>query len=87
MTEIVVTIINETGLHARPAAQFAQMASSFKADISIKKDDTCVNAKSILGILTLGANKGSKIIIAANGEDETEAAKQLADFINSGLGE
>ncbi len=87
MTEIIVTIINETGLHARPAAQFVQKASSFKADIKIKKDDKCVNGKSLLGILTLGAAKGSKITISANGEDEAEAIKQLADFVNSGLGE
>lgn len=87
MTEIIVTIINETGLHARPAAQFVQKASSFKADIKIKKDDKCVNGKSLLGILTLGATKDSKITITANGEDEAEAAKQLADFVNSGLGE
>lgn len=87
MTEIIVTIINETGLHARPAAQFVQKASSFKADIKIKKDDKCVNGKSLLGILTLGATKDSKITITVNGEDEAEAAKQLADFVNSGLGE
>lgn len=87
MTEILVTIVNDTGLHARPAAQFVQRAQRFKADISVKKEEMCVNGKSMIGILTLGANKGSQIKIIANGEDEVEAAKQLAEFVNSGLEE
>lgn len=87
MTEILVAIVNDTGLHARPAAQFVQRAQRFKADISVKKEEMCVNGKSMIGILTLGANKGSQIKIIANGEDEVEAAKQLAEFVNSGLEE
>ncbi|SHJ88894.1 phosphocarrier protein [Clostridium amylolyticum] len=87
MKEMLVTIVNDTGLHARPAAQFVQRAQRFKADISVKKEEMCVNGKSMIGILTLGANKGSQIKIIANGEDEVEAAKQLAEFVNSGLEE
>lgn len=87
MKEILVTIVNDTGLHARPAAQFVQRAQRFKADISVKKEEMCVNGKSMIGILTLGANKGSQIKIIANGEDEVEASKQLAEFVNSGLEE
>lgn len=87
MKEILVTIVNDTGLHARPAAQFVQRAQRFKADISVKKEEMCVNGKSMIGILTLGANKGSQIKIIANGEDEVDATKQLAEFVNSGLEE
>lgn len=85
MKECKLTIINETGLHARPANQFVQTAKSFSADVSVKKGDNTVDAKSILGILTLGAGKGSEITIKADGKDEAEAIKALSELINKGF--
>ncbi len=87
MKRCTVTIINETGLHARPANQFVQASKNFTSDITIKKGDASVDAKSILGVLTLGAGKGSEIIIEANGEDEEKAVEALAELIESGFKE
>lgn len=85
MQECKLTIINETGLHARPANQFVQTAKSFECDITIKKGDNTVDAKSILGILTLGAGKGAQVEIKADGKDEKQAIKALSELINKGL--
>jgi len=63
-------IQNKVGLHARPTALFVQTAKKFKSDITVEKDGEKVNAKSILGILSLGAEKGVHIAIEAKGEDE-----------------
>ncbi|PMQ00825.1 MAG: phosphocarrier protein HPr [Dictyoglomus sp. NZ13-RE01] len=82
-----LTLKNKTGLHARPAAIFVQTASKFKSRITIKANGKEADAKSILKVLTLGANKGTKIIIEVEGEDEEEALKTLSELIESGLGE
>ncbi len=87
MEEKEVTIKNETGLHARPATVFVKKASSFTADIKISKDDKTVNAKSIMGVMSLGAGKGSKVNIRAEGEDEKEAIEALVELIDQGLSE
>ncbi|HPS32681.1 MAG TPA: HPr family phosphocarrier protein [Anaerolineaceae bacterium] len=81
-----VRVINEVGLHARPAALFVAKAASFKSDIRIHnatKDGKWVSAKSILGILTLGVEKDHEIEITAEGEDEVEAVKQIIALIES----
>jgi len=83
-----VTIINETGLHARPAQLFIQKAGAFQSEIKVKKEDGSEeNAKSILGIMSLGLAKGSKITIEASGEDEKQAVKALAEMVEQGFGE
>lgn len=74
---------NKQGLHARPAALFVQMANKFDADITVKKDRQQVNGKSIMGILMLAADKGSKIEILADGADAKEAIEELEKVVDS----
>ena len=76
-----VVIQNEVGLHARPATFFIQKANSFKSNIMIEKGNRRANAKSLLGVLSLGIEKGHEIIIQADGADEDEAAEGLADLL------
>ena len=80
-----VSITNKVGLHARPATFFIQKANSYKSVIWVEKDERRVNAKSLLGILSLGISQGMNITIIADGQDETEAVEGLAELINSGL--
>ena len=82
-----VTVENQVGLHARPATFFIQKANSYKSVIWVEKDERRVNAKSLLGILSLGISQGMNITIIADGQDETEAVEGLAELINSGLAE
>jgi phosphocarrier protein len=77
MPQITMQIRNKVGLHARPAALFVQEANKYRCDIRVKKDDLEVNAKSILSILTLGADQGSSITILAEGEDADDALQAL----------
>lgn len=69
------------GLHARPAAMFVQIASKFNSSITLKKGSERVNGKSIMGILTLGANKNSKIVLEINGDDADQVLKELEEFL------
>ena len=78
-----VTVLNEVGLHARPATFFIQKANEFKSFITIAKDERKVNAKSLLGVLSLGIVKGTKIVLTADGTDETEAIDELEMLIES----
>ena len=82
-----VVIMNKTGLHARPASKFVQIANNYRCEIYIEKDNTKVNAKSIMGVMTLGASKGTKITIIADGLEEEKALKALSDLIESKFGE
>lgn len=81
MKEVVVQ--NQVGLHARPATFFIQKANEFKAGIWVEKDSVRVNAKSLLGVLSLGVTKGASITIIAEGADEEEAVSSLAELIAS----
>lgn len=81
MKEAVVN--NQVGLHARPATFFIQKANEFKSSIWVEKDDRRVNAKSLLGVLSLGIIKGTSIQIIAGGPDEEEAVEALVSLINS----
>ena len=76
-----IAIKNKTGLHARPAALFVQIANKFKSDITIVKEDQEVNGKSIMGILMLAAEKGAKVTIMAEGDDAEKAVKELSDIL------
>ena len=80
-----VTVKNSVGLHARPATFFIQKANSFKSSIWVEKDDRRVNAKSLLGILSLGVTEGTTITLIADGADESVALKGLADMIENGF--
>ena len=82
-----VTVNNQVGLHARPATFFIQKANSFKSSIWVEKEERRVNAKSLLGILSLGIVKGMTITIMAEGADENEAVDGLVELINTGFGE
>ena len=80
-----VTIQNNVGLHARPATFFIQKANSFKCSIWVEKEDCRVNAKSLLGVLSLGIVKGTTITLIADGHDENEAVSGLVELVNSGF--
>ncbi len=82
-----VTINNQVGLHARPATFFIQKANEFKCSVWIEKDERRVNAKSLLGVLSLGIVKGTTVNIIADGSDEEEAVDMLSELIDSGFAE
>lgn len=79
----VLVVKNKQGLHARPAALFVQVANKFYSSITVKRDDEEVNGKSIMGILMLGVEKNTQIIIRAEGEDAHLAIAELEKLINS----
>jgi len=86
MQRVIVQVINEVGLHARPAAVFIQCAKGFSASIKIRnatQESRFVDAKSILGILTLGVEQGHEIELEIEGEDEAEAARALKTLIET----
>lgn len=78
-----ITVLNEVGLHARPATFFIQKANEFKSLITIARDDRKVNAKSLLGVLSLGITKGTTVVLDADGPDEEEAIEELNALITS----
>jgi phosphocarrier protein len=82
-----VVINNQVGLHARPATFFIQKANEYKSSIWVEKDERRVNAKSLLGVLSLGIVKGTKISIIADGADEEEAISTLTALIDSDFSE
>ncbi len=77
MTERTVTVRNRAGIHARPAALIVQTAGKFESNIVFKKDGEEINAKSIMGIITLGASYNTELQVAADGADEGEALEEL----------
>ena len=80
-----VTILNNVGLHARPATFFVQKANSYKSSIWVEKEDCRVNAKSLLGVLSLGISQGTNITLIADGADEADAINGLVDLIDKEL--
>ncbi len=87
MIERDATIVNQEGLHARPAARIVRLANSFASEIELAKDGLEVNGKSIMGVMMLAAECGSSITIRANGPDAEQAVQALADLVASGFGE
>jgi phosphocarrier protein HPr len=81
------TIVNQDGLHARPAARIVRLANSFASEIELAKDGVGVNGKSIMGVMMLAAECGSSITIRANGPDAEQAVTALAELVASGFGE
>ena len=81
------TVNNQVGLHARPATFFIQKANEFKSSIWVEKDERRVNAKSLLGVLSLGVVKGTTINLIADGLDEKEAVDALVELFNSNFDE
>ena len=82
-----VMVQNQVGLHARPATFFIQKANEFRSSIWIEKEERRVNAKSLLGILSLGIIGGTQIKIIADGADEQAAVNALVELVESGFGE
>lgn len=82
-----VTIKNNVGLHARPATFFIQKANSYRSSIWVEREDRRINAKSLLGVLSLGIVKGMTITVIADGQDEEEAVEGLAALIDTGFNE
>ena len=82
-----ITLQNETGLHARPAGELAKLASAFKSNINLNVDGKTVNAKSILGIMSLGIKTNTEIEIECDGEDEKEAMEKILEAFNNKFGE
>jgi len=87
MIERELTIVNQLGMHARPAAQVVRTASAFKADVEIVRDGMAVNAKSIMGVMMLAAECGCSVVVRASGDDEAAAVDALAKLVSEGFGE
>lgn len=82
-----VQVQSQVGLYARPATFFIQKANEFKSTILVEKDERRVNAKSLLGVLSLGITKGTVINLIADGPDEEEAVSALSDLVSSNFSE
>ena len=87
MTEKPVQIVNRLGLHARAAAKFVHLANTFKSRISVAKNGVRVDGKSMLGLLTLAAARGARLVLAAEGEDEEKAIQELSRLVSDRFGE
>jgi phosphocarrier protein HPr len=87
MPERTVEVVNEAGIHARPAAEIVKVAAKFRSEILVIRDDLEVNAKSIMGVMMLAAECGSTIVIKAEGDDAAAAVDAIADLVASRFGE
>jgi phosphocarrier protein HPr len=87
MKEKSVTIINKLGLHARAAAKFVTVASSYSSDVNISRNGQSVNGKSIMGVMMLAASRGTELMIVTQGADEVEALDSLANLVEDRFGE
>ena len=86
MAERAVTVVNELGLHARPAAEFVKLASVYQSHIQLSKDGDTVNGKSIMGVMTLAAECGAQLIVQAEGPDAEAAVIALEELVANGFG-
>ena len=87
MIERTVKIVNNAGLHTRPAATIVKLAAKYKCEFYISKDGLNINGKSIIGVMTLAAEKGSELTLTFEGEDETSASEEIIDYFNRGFDE
>jgi phosphocarrier protein HPr len=87
MIEKTVKIVNNAGLHTRPAATIVKLASKYKCEFFISKDGLNINGKSIIGVMTLAAEMGSELLLTFDGEDEKEASVEISDYFNRGFDE
>jgi phosphocarrier protein len=87
MVESKLKIVNKNGLHTRPAAKLVKIASKFKSDIEIERDGFKVNAKSIIGVMTLAAEYGAEINIYLDGADENDAITAIQELFERGFDE
>ena len=87
MQQREIEIVNKLGLHARASAKLTQLAAKYQCDVSLARSGRKVNAKSIMGVMMLAAGKGSRIMLEADGPDETEAMDAIAVLIGDCFGE
>ena len=87
MVSRTIQVNNQVGLHARPATFFTQKSSEFKSGIWVEKNNKRVNAKSLLGVLSLGVTKGTEITVIADGPDEEAAVQALVSLVSSNSAE
>lgn len=87
MIEREINIINKLGLHARAAAKFVTLASTFSSHIQLSRNGRSVNGKSIMGVMMLAASKGTTLNISADGIDEQEALDKITELVNNRFGE
>lgn len=87
MLEVEVEVINRAGIHTRPAASIVKTAARFKSEAFIVRDGFSINAKSIIGVMTLAAEQGSTLTIRTVGEDEEAASKAIIQLFQDGFGE
>lgn len=87
MIEKEVEVKNRAGIHTRPAASIVKLSAKFKSEVYLVRDGFAINGKSIIGVMTLAAEQGCKLIIRADGEDEEQAIEKISEFFNEGFGE
>lgn len=87
MTQRTVRVVNRAGLHTRPAAMLVKLAATFASDVHLVKDGFHINAKSIIGVMTLAAECGSELQLETDGSDEQAAAEAITELFASGFGE
>jgi len=87
MLEKEITVVNRAGIHTRPAASIVKLAARFKSEIFLVRDGFAINAKSIIGVMTLAAEQGAKLFLRVEGEDEEKAANEISELFASGFGE
>lgn len=85
MVEREIVLLNDTGLHARPASMIVKEAGKYTSDIKIIKNEKEYNPRSIMSILSMGAVKGDSLVIKATGQDEEKAVKELGDLIENNI--
>ncbi|MFQ5914022.1 MAG: HPr family phosphocarrier protein [Nitrospinota bacterium] len=87
MVQAEVVVENRLGLHARPAATFVKITNRYDSEITVSKDDLRVNGKSIMGVMTLGASQGSRLLLRAEGEDAENLIRELAALVQNKFNE
>jgi phosphocarrier protein HPr len=83
LIERTVVLTNKHGLHARPAADLVRLATRFRSDVQLTKEDITVDAKSIMGVMMLAAECGSELIVTSEGPDEREAMEAVVEFLET----
>lgn len=87
MIEKTVSIVNKAGMHTRPASMLVKLASKYNSEFYIEKDGFKINGKSIIGVMTLAAEQGSKVNLIFEGTDEAKASAEIVKFFEDGFGE
>lgn len=87
MIEKEVKVVNRAGVHTRPAASLVKLAARFKSEITLIRDGFGINAKSIIGVMTLAAEQGALLKLQVDGDDENQAMDELVNLFESGFGE